>query len=377
MMKRMIIMVLIVLLIVGFIGWRKYAGFQQLAAMKTAMASTKQTVSATKATLEEWREELHSVGSVRAAKGVDVTNEIAGIVDTIHFNSGGDVKAGDLLISLRAADDIAKLQALEAAEKLAEINYTRDKKQLQVQAVSRAMVDADAATLASDKAQVAEQKAVVEKKFIRAPFSGHLGIRNVDLGQYLNAGTPIVTLQQLDPVYLDFTLPQQAVAHIATGQKIAIKSDVFPDKAFMATLSAINPKVDSATRNVQVRAILKNNNHALLPGMYANANITVGEPQQFVTLPQTSITYNPYGNTVFLVKEKDKDKDKDEKNLVVEQSFVTVGRTRGDQVQILKGVKEGDTVVSAGQLKLQNGAAVTIDNSVALKDDANPQPQDQ
>jgi membrane fusion protein (multidrug efflux system) len=379
MIKRMILMLIVVAAVVGVIGYFKYQGFQGFMAMKAGMASAKQTISTTKATLEDWKQQVEAVGSLRAAKGVDISNELVGTVEEIDFNSGDDVKEGTLLIKLRAEDDIAKLETLQAAEKLAEINYNRDKKQLAVQAVSQATVDTDAATLQGARAQVAEQKAVVDKKFIRAPFSGHMGIRNVDVGQYLSAGTAIVTLQQLDPIYLDFTLPQQSLAQIKVGQKLGVKSDTWPDTTFEGTIIAINPKVDLTTRNVQIRAELPNPDHKLLPGMYATAEITVGEEQKFVTLPQTAITYNPYGNTVFIVKSKG-DKSKDDKGqdeLVVDQVFVTIGETRGDQVQILKGVKDGDTVVSAGQLKLQNGSGVIVNNSVTPKDDANPTPQEQ
>jgi len=371
MLKQMVIMIVFVLITVGIIGFFKYQGFQKFVTMKEGMSHMKQTVSTTKATVQEWASTLEAVGSIRAAKGVDISNEITGIVEEIHFNSGDDVKAGDVLLSLRANDEIAKLQTLVAAENIAEINYSRDKKQLAVQAVSRATLDNDEATLQGAKAQVMEQKAILNKKVIRAPFDGHLGIRNIDVGQYLNAGSAIVTLQQLDPVYLDFTMPQQSLAQIKVGQKIVIKSDTYPDKVFEGSIAAINPKVDISTRNVQVRAELPNPEHLLLPGMYAKAEIVVGEPKHVVTLPQTSITYNPYGNTVFIVKESESSPD-----LTVNQQFVTLGETRGDQVQILQGVNEGDVVVSAGQLKLQNGSAITVNNSALPKDDPNPKPKD-
>lgn len=374
MMKRMFLMLLAFLIIVGFIGWRKYEGYQGFMAMKAGMSHMKQTISTTTAKKQDWSPEIEVVGSLRAAKGVDISNELAGIVEEIHFNSGDDVKAGTLLIKLRAEDDIAKLASLEANAKLAAITLARDKKQLSVQAISQATVDADSTNLMSTRAQAQEQKAIVDKKFIRAPFSGHLGIRNVDLGQYLTAGTAVVTLQQLDPVYLDFTLPQQSLSQVKVGQKISVKNDTYPDRVFDGKIAAINPRVDLATRNVQMRAELSNADHALLPGMYATADIAVGDTEPFVTLPQTAITYNPYGNTVFIVRKKDGKPDGD---LTAEQVFVTIGKTRGDQVQIIKGVKEGDVVVSSGQLKLQNGASVTVNNTVEPKDDPNPKPQQQ
>ena len=370
----MFIMLLVFFAVIGFVGWRKYEGYKGFMAMKEGMGHMKQTISTTTATTQDWSDQVEAVGSIRAAKGVDISNELAGTVEEIHFNSGGDVKEGTLLVKLRAEDDIAKLASLEATAKLAEITLARDKKQLKAQAISQATVDADSANLLSARAQAEEQKAIVDKKFIRAPFSGRLGIRNVDLGQYLTAGTAIVTLQQLNPVYLDFTLPQQSLSQIKTGQKITVKNDTFPDRVFDGKIAAINPKVDLTTRNVQVRAELANTDFALLPGMYATADIAVGEAQPFVTLPQTAITYNPYGNTVFVVKSKDGKADGD---LTAEQVFVTTGKTRGDQVQILKGVNEGDVIVSSGQLKLQNGSSVVVNNTVVPKDDANPKPQEQ
>ena len=407
MLKQMVIMLLLVAAVVGVIGYFKYQGFQGFMAMKEGMAHMKQTVSSAKATTEDWSSEMSAVGSLRAVKGVDIANELAGSVDEIHFNSGGDIEEGTLLIKLRSDDDVAKLQSLEASAKLAEITYNRDKKQLSVQAVAQATVDIDAANLSSARALAAQQKALVDKKNIHAPFSGHLGIRNVDVGQYLQPGTPIVTLQQLDPIYLDFTLPQQALSKLKPGQKIAIKNDTYPDQKFEGTISAINPKVDLATRNVQIRAQLPNAEHLLLPGMYATAMITIGEPQRFVTVPQTAISYNPYGNTVYVVKTPAQAKEEEAKkqaegkkdeasqdkkaaeakqdaapvddkkdDLVVVQEFVTLGETRGDQVQILKGVSEGDEIVTSGQLKLQNGAAVTINNDVIPKNDSAPQPKD-
>jgi membrane fusion protein (multidrug efflux system) len=371
MLKQMVIMIVFVLITIGIIGYFKYQGFQKFVAMKEGMSHMKQTVSTTKASLQEWTLHLQAVGSIRAAKGVDVANEISGIVEEIHFNSGEDVKAGDILLSLRAQDEIAKLQTLEAAQNIAEINFIRDKKQMAAQAVSRATLDNDEATLQGAKAKVLEQKAIVEKKIIRAPFYGHLGIRNIDVGQYINAGSPIVTLQQLDPLYLDFTMSQQSLAQLRVGQKIIARSDTYPDRVFEGKIAAINPKVDINTRNVQVRAELSNSEHLLLPGMYAKVEIVVGEPKQVVTLPQTAITYNPYGNTVFIVKESE-----EPQGLTVVQQFVTVGEARGDQVQILQGVNEGDIIVSAGQLKLQNGSAITVNNSALPKDDANPKPVD-
>ncbi|MDE2229681.1 MAG: efflux RND transporter periplasmic adaptor subunit [Alphaproteobacteria bacterium] len=374
--RRMIIMlaaaVVVLVLIFGFEAFRSAMISQ---AMK-AFANPPQTISTTVATAQEWQPQLSAVGSLRAVNGADLSVEVDGIVDQVHFHSGDDVAAGTVLLTLRDADDVAHLRALQASADLAAINDTRDQKQLKVNAISKAQVDTDAATLRNAEAQVAQQQAVVDKKMLRAPFAGHLGIRAVDVGQYLAAGTTIVTLQALDPIYLDFTLPQQALAQIRNGQTIAATVDTFPGETFAGTITAINPKVDPATRNVQVRATLANPGHKLLPGMYAKVVIDVGSAQRYVTLPQTAITYNPYGDTVYLVENQGKDAQ-GHPLLVAHQTFVTTGSTRGDQIAVLKGIKAGDVVVSAGQMKLRNGAHLIVNNSVEPTDNPNPHPQDE
>jgi membrane fusion protein, multidrug efflux system len=222
---------------------------------------------------------------------------------------------------------------------------------------------------------VAQQEAVIDKKILRAPFAGHLGIRAVDLGQYLGAGTPIVTLQALDPIYVDFFVPQQSVDQVRLGQQVALKVDAYKDQTFTGEISAVNPKVDVSNRNVQVRAVLKNPDHRLLPGMYATVDIAVGSPATYVTLPQTAITYNPYGDTVYVVENKGNDAN-GKPQMVARQTFITIGPTRGDQVAILRGVEEGDTIVTAGQIKLHNGSVVMIDNAVTPTAEAAPSPVD-
>jgi len=308
-------------------------------------------------------------------RGTDVAAEVAGVITAIHFRSGQEVQAGATLIQLNAESDLAKLQSLAAAAELARANYERNKKQLEIQAVSQAVVDADAASVKSAKAQVAEQQALVNKKLVRAPFSGRLGIRAVDLGQYVTPGTKLVTLQALDPVYVDFFVPQKQLGRVALRQKITLTADAFPGQQFVGEISSIDPKVDPATRNVQVRATVRNSKRSLLPGMFASISLAWGQPQQFLTLPQTAISYNPYGNTVFVVEER---KSKDGQTaLVAQQKFVTTGDTRGDQVAVLSGIKEGETVVTAGQIKLRSGVSVKINNSIQPTNEPAPQPRDQ
>jgi membrane fusion protein, multidrug efflux system len=369
--KRMVIMLIAVAVVFGGIF-----GFQAFKAMMikkfmSSMAQPPQTVTALKANNSAWQPNIESVGSLRAVKGADLSLEVSGVVDAISFNSGDDVNEGTLLLKLRSDDDQAKLDSLKATADLNQITYDRDQKQFKLQAVSQATIDTDAANLKNAQAQVAQQQAILDKKALKAPFTGHLGIRAVDLGQYLAAGTVIVTLQALDPIFVDFFVPQQAIDQLKLGQAVAVKIDAFVGQTFAGEVSAINPKVDASTRNVQVRAALKNPDHKLIPGMYATIDISTGAPQNYVTLPQTAITYNPYGNTVYVVDEKGKDAS-GKSQLVARQNFVTTGATRGDQVAILKGVNEGEMVVTSGQIKLHNGSTVLIDNSVQPTADASP-----
>jgi membrane fusion protein (multidrug efflux system) len=376
MIKRMLIMLIAVGVVLGGIFAFKAFVNTKIKEVMAGMANPTQTISTAKAVATDWQSRLQGVGTLRAVRGADLSLELAGIVDTINFNSGDDVKAGQLLLRLRVEDDVAKLQSLQAVAELAKITLERDQKQLSVKAISQAIVDNDTAAYKNDMAQVAQQQALLDKKSLKAPFAGHLGIRQVDLGQYLSAGTPIVTLQALDPIYVDFFLPQQALSQLKVGQPVTAKIDAYPDLTFPGEITAINPRVEAASRNLQIRATLANPDRKLLPGMYATVDIDVGAPQKLVTLPQTTITYNAYGSTVFIVDDKGKD-DKGEPKLQARQTFVTTGATRGDQVAILKGVKEGETVVTAGQMKLRDGAPVAVNNTIEPKNDAHPLPVDQ
>ncbi|HEX3505115.1 MAG TPA: efflux RND transporter periplasmic adaptor subunit [Xanthobacteraceae bacterium] len=369
--KRMVIMLIGVAVVLG--GVFGFGAFKQVMIKKfmAAMAVQTQTVSATRAALSQWQPQIEAVGSLRALNGADLSLEVSGVVGSIAFKSGDDVKEGDVLLTLRSDDDVAKLQSLQAIADLNEITYDRDQKQFKLQAVSQATIDTDVANLKNAKAQVAQQQAILDKKTLRAPFAGHLGIRAVDLGQYLSAGTTIVTLQALDPIFMDFFVPQQAVDQIRIGQRVNVKIDAYKDQTFSGEISALNPRVDASSRNVQIRATLKNADHKLLPGMYATVDIATAAPQDLVTLPQTAITYNPYGDTVYIVDTKGPDAG-GKPQQVVRQTFVTTGTTRGDQVAVLKGVNEGDMVVTAGQIKLHNGSVVLIDNSVTPTADAAP-----
>ncbi len=373
--KRMIIMLIIVgVLFGGIFGFKVVQARMMKKYMKFQMPPA--TVTAIKAERRPWQPQLKAVGSLRAVRGVDVTSEIAGLVRELDFKSGETVDAGQVLVQLNADADIAQLHALQAAADLANTTYERDKKQFEIQAVSQATLDAEAADLRSKQALVAQQKALVDKKTIKAPFSGKLGISTVNPGQYVNPGDKIVTLQELNPLYVDFYLPEQELSRTAQGQAIVVRSDTYGDRTFNGRITVINPKVDPDTRNFQVEAVIPNPRRELLPGMYTTVEVQAGQPQQYITVPQTAVTYNPYGDTVYLIQEKGKGPD-GKALLAVRQTFITVGPTRGDQVAILSGVKEGDTVVTSGQLKLRNGSAVVINNAVQPSNEEAPKPENQ
>jgi len=373
--RRMIIMLAVVGLLLGIVfGLKMYQGKQMAKALSFKMPPA--TVTSIKASYQPWQPQVTAVGSLRAVLGVDVTSEIGGLVRRVSFEPGAEVKAGQVLVELNADADIAQLHALEAAADLANTTYERDKKQLQIQAVSQALVDAEAADVKSKRAQVEQQAALVDKKTIRAPFDGRLGISLVNAGQYVNPGDKIVTLQSLDSVYVDFSLPQQELSRVRAGQAIAVTSDARPGRTWQGRIRTINPKVDPETRNVQIEARITNSRHELLPGMYVSVEVHAGTIEQRLTLPQTAVTYNPYGDTVFIIEEGGKGQG-GAPAMTVKQSFVTVGEKRGDQVAILTGVKEGDLVVTSGQLKLRNGSPVVINNAVQPPNEAAPKPEEQ
>lgn len=375
--KRMTIMLicvgLLLALLVGFNQFRSY----MFAKFMASNAAPPATVSAVVAHYQTWQPQLAAVGSLRAVRGVDVTTEVAGLVREIAFSSGQEAKAGQILVRLNDDTDVALLHSLQAAAELAQTVYQRDQAQYDIKAIAKAQLDADAADLKGKKAQVAGQAALVEKKTIRAPFAGRLGITTVNPGQYLNPGDAIVTLQAIDPIYADFYLPQQQLGQLAIGQTVVVDTNAFGGQTFTGKIQSLNPKIDSTTRNVQIEASVDNRERKLLPGMYANVKIDAGVAQRYLTLPQTAITYNPYGATVFIVKPGTQPNAQGKTLPVAQQVFVTPGPTRGDQVAILKGVAEGAEVVTSGQLKLKNGVPLVINNSVQPADNPNPAPQEQ
>ncbi len=382
MIRRMIVMLVALGVVLGGYFWFQQFKGKMIHQFLSTLANPPQTISTVTAAMQTWQPAVEAVGSLRAVNGAALSLEVGGIVDQIGFQSGDDVQAGQVLLRLRADDDTAKLAALEASAALAQVNYERDMRQLHAQAVSQAVVDTDNFNLKNARAQADEQKAELAKKTLRAPFAGHLGIRAVDLGQYLNPGTAVVTLEALDPLFVDFSVPQQALNRVTVGQTVTAKVDTFTGQSFQGKIIAISPSVDTDSRNVQMRASLPNPDHRLLPGMFATIDIAAGAPEQRITLPQTAITYNPYGSTVYLVEHAGEAAQPGGSaqaggiTLVARQVFVTTGETRGDQVAVLTGVKVGDVVVSAGQIKLHNGSTVLVNNTVQPSDNPAPVPTD-
>lgn len=329
------------------------------------------TVSAQKATYQEWEQRLTATGSLRAIHGVNVTTELAGMVQTVYFTPGATVKKGDKLAQLNADVEIGTLDALKAQAALAKITYERDKAQFAVKAISKQQLDTDIQNLKNLEAQVEAQKGTVAKKTIVAPFDGRLGVNNINPGLYLNVGDRVTTIQTVDPIWADFYLPQQTLAQLHVGLPVHIKSDAFPNKLFEGKITTIEPLVDVSTRNVLVEATIANKDQTLTPGMFVNVVVEVGNPQKYITLPQTAITFNPYGNLVYLITPNGQDENGKPK-LFANQSFVVTGDMRGEQIAVLSGIRENQTVVTSGQLKLKNGSRVRIDNSVQPPNSPHP-----
>jgi membrane fusion protein (multidrug efflux system) len=368
----LLLLVAVAVIIGGIFAWQRFIAKKTQQYMG-AMASAPQTVSTTVAVSSSWQSRTEALGNVRAVRGADLAAQASGVVGTIHIDSGTEVPAGAVLLTLKANDDPAKLAQLRAQADLAAITLKRDQEQLAAQAISQATVDSDASSLKSAQAQVLAQEALIEEKTVRAPFAGRLGLRQVDEGQYLAAGTTVVTLQALDPIFIDFYVPQQALSHLKTGQAVSARVDAYPGTEFSGKLTSINSKVDAASRNVQVRASFSNPDRRLVPGMYANVDVDNGDPTVQITLPQAAVTYNPYGDTVYIVQKSGVD-EKGNSKLTVQQRFVQLGDTRGDQVAVKSGIAAGEEVVTAGQMKLRNGSGVVINDKIVPSNDPNPTP---
>ena len=375
--RRMVIMLIGVFLLLGLIFAFNQLKTFMIKQYLSGMGMPPQTVSTMVAKADVWQPKLTSVGSVRAYRGVDLSTEIGGLVVGVPVQSGADVKEGDLLVKLNDASDVAQLNSLKALAELAKVINERDRQQLAIQAISKNTYDTSKADAKSKQAQVEAQTALVAKKNIKAPFSGRVGIVTINPGQYINPGDKLMTLQTLDPIFIDFNLPQSDAANIQVGQSITVTTDAFKNASFIGKITAVSPKVDTNTRNLQIEAQIDNPDKKVLPGMFANVNIDMGGQLNLITVPQTAVTYNPYGSTVFISKDSGK-KDKEGKPIFeAQQVFVTTGQTRGDQVSILKGLEEGMTVVTSGQLKLKNGSPLNINNAVQPTNLPDPKPQEQ
>jgi membrane fusion protein (multidrug efflux system) len=374
--RRMIIMLCGVFLLLGLIFAFNQTKMFMLKYFISGMGLPPATVSTMVVATSEWQPKLTSVGNVRAFRGVELSTEIGGLVLSVPIKSGQDVKEGDLLIKLNDASDVAQLKSLKAMADLAKVINERDSQQLAIQAISKNVFDTSAADARSKFAQVESQTALVAKKNLKAPFSGRVGIVSINPGQYVNPGDKLLTLQTLDPIFVDFNLPQNNAEQIQVGQEVVMTTDAFKDASFTGKITAVSPKVDTNTRNIQVEAKIANPDKKILPGMFANVNIKVGEQVKLLTLPQTAVTYNPYGSTVFVAKPTGKKDKQGKPALEAQQVFVTTGTTRGDQVAILKGIEEGATVVTSGQLKLKNGTPLLINNTVQPANSPDPKPQE-
>jgi len=324
-------------------------------------------VTAASVKLEHWEPTIDTVGSLAAFQGTTVTTESSGIISEIAFEAGTTVKAGDLLLKMDTSVLEAQLAASEARADLARVSADRSRELFARNSTSQAELDSAEAQLKQAKAELASIKAQIAQKQVRAPFGGRLGIRQINVGQYIDRGNAIVSLQALDPIYVNFTLPQQQLSKIKVGQKVRLVVDAMPGKTFEGKLSAINPEIESATRNVRIQATFDNPDEQLRPGMFTRVSVVMPEIKDVYVIPQTAVVYAPYGDSVFIIEKKDG-------QLVLRQAFVKLGETRGDFITVVSGLKEGDQVVSTGVFKQRNGAPVTIDNTLSPAFSETPNP---
>lgn len=358
MIKRLIIVLLSLALVFGGVAAWKYAQIKKMSAF-ASMGPPPAVIATATVQHQQWQPHLSAVGSLVASQGVFVSNQIAGQVTGISFDSGETVTAGQTLVQLDDEVDRAELKARLAALKLAQLEFERTAKLMKNRSASQADYDKARATLDGAKALIASAQASIHKKAIQAPFDGVLGIRQVDLGQYLPAGAPIVSLQALNPLFADYNLPERYLGQVAVGHEVRVKVQAYADKTFSGRISVVSPRVEAGTRSLRLRATLDNPDTLLRPGMFAQIDTLAPAQREVLTLPQRAITYNPYGDAVFLVIEKDGKR-------IVQNQTVQTGEVRQGQIEILEGLKEGDVVVSAGLNKLRNGQPVQIDNSVKL-----------
>jgi len=374
MIKRMILMLILTGVIVGALGFVKFQQIQEAIAQGASYQPPPEAVTTIVARQETWPARLSAIGTAAAVQGVTVSADLPGIVDRIAFESGKPVNVGDVLVELDTRQEQAQLAAAEAERDLAAVNFTRLESLVSLRAIARADYDRAGAEKKQTEAKVGEIRATIARKTIRAPFSGILGIRQVNLGQYLSPGDPVVPLQSLDPIYVNFGVPQQDAGQVRIGRSVRIKPGDVAGPVFSGSVTAINSVVDEATRNIQVQATVANPRSKLRPGMFVEVEIPVGASRRVVALPASAISYAPYGDSVFVVAEM-----KDPKGQVyqgVRQQFVKLGPAQGDQIAVLSGLKPGEEVVTSGVFKLRNGAAVLVNNKVQPANERAPKPED-
>jgi membrane fusion protein (multidrug efflux system) len=338
-------------------GWKYYQA-RQMAAL-ASLPQPPATVAAAEVQTETWQPYLAAVGSVVATQGILVTTEVAGKVSEIRFEDGQQVQAGTLLLQLDDSVDRAELEGIIAERRLADLQFKRRAELLETKTISRSDYDEARLRLENAIAALATKQAVIEKKRITAPFSGWLGIRQVDLGEYLQPGAAIVPLEALDPVYVDYSLPERYLSQVAVGQALEVEVQAFPGETFSGRIAALNPGIDPGTRSLQIRATLENPQSRLRPGMFAEVRTVLPLRPATLTLPQTAITYNPYGDSVFVIQQG-------ETGPSVQRRQVETGEVRNGRVEIVQGLQAGELVVVAGQVKLRNGQAVVVDNAIEL-----------
>ena len=365
--KRMTAMLIVVgLFFGGVFGWKAFVNGKIREAIAT-QGPPVATVSTTAVVAGDWVPTLRSVATLRAAQSVDVTAQVEGQVTKLFFDSGDEVQRGTVLLQQHVADEMAQLKALQADLRLAEIELQRIEQLVKEKLVPQSDLDAAISRLDRVRAEVESTQVAIGKKTIRAPFAGRLGIRKVNLGQFVEPGDSIVRLEALDELYADFKLPQQALPRVNVDQAVRVTVDAWPGKEFLGEISAIEPAVDSATRNVSLRAEVRNDDARLRPGMFAEILVTMPERRDVLLIPQTAISYSPFGNSVYVV-------DGADEAAIARNVYVSVGETRGDLVEIVAGLDAGQQIVTSGQLKLRDGARINVDNSVAVSSNAAPNP---
>ena len=364
-------LVLIFLVLAGIKGLQIYT---MISAGKK-MVPPPTTVTSAVVQQADWQPMLKAIGSISPVQGATISAEIPGMVSAIDFESGQPVKKGDLLLKLDASAEIAQLRSAQADAELAKSDLDRSRDLASRKVISKAELDAAESKYSQKKAMVDNMQAIIDKKEIHAPFDGVAGIRSVNPGQMVAAGDPLVSLQTLDHVFVDFSLPQKDLGKISNDLPVQVTTDAVPGREFNGALSAINPSVDPATRNVKVQATLNNKDHALRAGMFAKVEVLLPEKNSVLYIPATSVVYAPYGDSVYVIEKKRDEKTKQDE-LVLRQQFVRLGETRGDFVAVTEGLKAGQQVVSTGAFKLRNGMHVVIDNTLAPKAELNPTPSD-